>query len=90
LTASASPASGSALRSKSSAAQDTGGVISAVMANCRARNSASRREAGCCAVIVLSGGLGAAAAGARHGAPMAHAAYISDRRGASEPCNLDS
>jgi len=38
----------------------------------------------------LSGGLGAAAAGARHGVPMAHAAYINDRRGASEPCSLDS
>jgi hypothetical protein len=35
------------LRSKSSAAQETGGVISAVKANCRARKSASRREAGC-------------------------------------------
>src|SRR5262249_60855577 len=47
LTASAKPVSGRALRSKSSAAQETGGVISAVMVNCRARKSVSRREAGC-------------------------------------------
>ncbi len=60
LTASARPESGCALRSRSSASHETGGVISAVMTNCRARSNASRREAGCrCGeVIVLSGGVG--------------------------------
>ena len=75
LTASASPASGSALRSKSSASQETGGVISAVMANWRARNSASRREAGCLAVIVLSGGL-SGGRGARGTVRRWHTAHI--------------
>ena len=86
LTASARPASGNALRSRSSASHETGGVISAVTTNRPARSSSSRREAGCrCGeVIVLSGGAGREGCGARQGARVGEAAYISNRRDASK------
>ncbi len=53
LTASASPLSGSALAMRSAGSNDAGGVISAVMTNCPARSSCSRREAGGAAGAVM-------------------------------------
>ncbi len=74
LTASASPRSGRALRKRSPASQETGGAISAVMTNCRARSSCSRREAGGRGIVLIScpvvlGAIAAARRSAQVGSP---------------------